>query len=180
MLVILQSELISADSYEGGGRGAFLSSSWSSRVTHTINSHSCVELLISDENSLMKIAPYSHTPLNQVWPRTEQHMAHCMCARVFLSLSLHVLVSSSCHLKDCACVYLPQWSKWISFIHYSAFKPCPSNILVRVCSKSLHCKNDFLIQHYCLSVQISKPFSNQDTFTWEAKWLNILSLVLKK
>ncbi len=147
--MILQSELISTDFIRGGGRGASSLPSWSSRPTHAINSYSCAELLISDENALMKIAPYSHTPLNQVWPSMEQHMTHCVCARLHVSFSFSLcplfLFLSFKRLRAC----VSSLSGWISFIHYSAFKPCPSIIMVRVCSKSLHCKN-VLIQAFCL------------------------------
>lgn len=115
-----------------------------------INSHSFVELLISDENALMKITPYSsslYTPLNQVWPQTEKHMAHCVCARVFLCLCRCFFSMSLFPLPviwEAVCVCVTSLSGLNEF--HSFFAGLSSHVS-QTCSKSLHCKKkkkDFL------------------------------------
>lgn len=160
MLVILQSELISADSYEGGGRGAFLSSSWSSWATHSINSHSCAELLISDENALMKIAPYSLHSFKS--GMTSDGAAHgtlcvCTCVSVFLYMSLFPL-PVIWHKAMCMCVTsLSGLNEFHSFIIVLLSYVSRAFWLGFVSKSSLFYLYIFLFSIF--PVQISKHFS---------------------
>ncbi len=108
------------------------------------------------------------------------HGTLCVCTCVSLSFSPCPCFLFLSFKRLCACVSsLSGLNEFHSFITVLS-SHVPQAFWLGFVLNLYTAKMIFLFSIIVFSVQISKPFSNQDTFTWEAKWLNILSLVLKK